>query len=111
MQCVSLPDLEHSVLQEAERLGLTRRRMSMCCRKGETVALKPINLLLPPGSAVVIVGVTGAPELNGRKGTAQGFNEAKGRYKVHVVDEPRPKMLKPDNCRLLIGLSDGDCDL
>jgi hypothetical protein len=79
------------------------------------MALKATNLLAKAGTVVRVVGVTGAPELNGRQGTVKTFDEAKGRYKVLVVGESRPKMLKPDNCRLMPGPdgsnSDSDSDL
>ena len=52
------------------------------------------------GTSVVVVGLTGVPELNNRKGIVAGFDEAKGRYKVRVKEEPRSKNLKLDNCRV-----------
>ena len=42
--------------------------------------LKPGNLLLDPGTVAVAMGLTGAPELNGRKGFVLGWDEAKQRY-------------------------------
>ena len=74
------------------------------------MALKAINLVAKTGTAVKVVGVTGAPELNGRQGIVKAFDQAKGRYKVLVVGESRPKMLKPDNCRLMPGPDGSDFD-
>ena len=61
--------------------------------------LKPTNLVLADGSAVVAAGLTGAPELNGRKGTVEGWGEEAGRYAVRLEHERRPKRLRPENCR------------
>ena len=69
-------------------------------RDGEMLLLKPSNLVLAVGTSVVVVGLTEVPELNNRKGIVAGFDEAKGRYKVRVKEEPRSKNLKPDNCRV-----------
>ena len=69
---------------------------------GEVIGnLKPANLVLAEGSAVVATGLTGAPELNGQKGVAEGWNEEKGRYAVRLEDKRRKKLanLRPENCR------------
>ena len=69
-------------------------------RDGEMLLLKPSILVLAVGTSVVVVGLTGAPELNNWNGIVAGFDEAKDRYKVRVKEEPRSKNLKPDNCRV-----------
>ena len=63
--------------------------------------LKPTNLVLADGSAVVAAGLTGAPELNGQRGTVEGWLEEKGRYAVRLEDKRRKKVanLRPENCR------------
>ena len=67
----------------------------------EQVNLKPANLVLAEGSAVVATGLTGAPELNGQRGIVEGWLEEKGRYAVRLEDKARKKAanLKPENCR------------
>ena len=60
--------------------------------------LKPGNLLLAPGTVVVAMGLTGAPELNGRKGFVLGWDEAKQRYTVQLGGRTKLVALKPDNC-------------
>eukprot|EP01045_Picozoa_sp_COSAG04_P016595 COSAG04_NODE_1397_length_6930_cov_2.619236_8_plen_439_part_01 len=50
--------------------------------KQEQINLKPANLVLAEGSAVVATGLTGAPELNGQRGIVEGWLEEKGRYAV-----------------------------
>ena len=68
--------------------------------KQEKISLKPANLVLAEGSAVVATGLTGAPELNGRKGTiVEGWDEEAGRYAVRLEHERRSKRLRPENCR------------
>ena len=67
----------------------------------EQVNLKPANLVLAEGSAVVATGLTGAPELNGQRGIVEGWLEEKGRYVVRLEDKRRTKAanLRPENCR------------
>ena len=50
---------------------------------------------------MVATGLTGAPELNGQRGIAEGWLEEKGRYAVRLEDKRRKKLanLKPENCR------------
>ena len=65
------------------------------------INLKPDNLVLAQGSAVIATGLTGAPELNGQRGVVEGWLEEKGRYAVRLEDKRRKKAanLKPENCR------------
>ena len=65
------------------------------------INLKPANLVLAEGSAVVATGLTGAPELNGQRGIVEGWLEEKGRYAVRLEDKRRTKAanLRPENCR------------
>ena len=69
--------------------------------KREKINLKPANLVLAEGSAVVATGLTGAPELNGQKGIVEGWLEEKARYAVRLEDKrrKRPANLRPENCR------------
>ena len=67
--------------------------------KQEKINLKPANLVLAEGSGVVATGLTGAPELNGRRGKVEGWDEEAGRYAVRLEHERRPKRLRPENCR------------
>ena len=62
--------------------------------------IKPPNLLLPPGTAVTVCGVTGAAELNGRAGVTGEFAAEKGRYSVRVEGRKKPAGLKPENVRV-----------
>ena len=58
-------------------------------------------IVLAEGSAVIATGLTGAPELNGQKGSVEGWLEEKGRYAVWMEDKKRKKAanLRPENCR------------
>ena len=47
----------------------------------------------------LLLGLTGALELNNRRGKVEAFCEDSGRYTVCVVNEPTLKSLKPENCR------------
>ena len=65
------------------------------------INLKPANLVLAEGSAVVATGLTGAPELNGQRGIVEGWLEEKGRYAVRLEAKWQKKAanLRPENCR------------
>ena len=63
------------------------------------ILLKPANLVLVVGSAVVATGLTGAPELNGRMGKVEGWDAEAGRYVVRLEGERQLKRLKPEDCR------------
>eukprot|EP01044_Picomonas_judraskeda_P003261 COSAG03_NODE_265_length_9695_cov_39.119529_3_plen_584_part_00 len=69
--------------------------------KQESINLKPANLVLAEGSAVVATGLEGAPELNGQRGEVEGWVEEKGRYVVRLQGGARKDVanLRPDNCR------------
>ena len=67
-----------------------------------TLSLKPANLMLSVGTLIVVAGLTSA-DLNGRQGVVEGFDEAKGRYKVRIDGDPQPKGIKPENCRASFG--------
>jgi hypothetical protein len=59
---------------------------------------EPQSSNLPAGSAVVIHGLTGAPQHNGKHGTVIRFDAGKGRYEVQPNDEGEGSMLlKPCN--------------
>jgi ankyrin repeat protein len=52
---------------------------------------------LAAGTAVVIVGLVGAPQHNGKGGIVEGFDAAKGRHMVRVIGEAITMNLKPAN--------------
>eukprot|EP01046_Picozoa_sp_COSAG06_P027358 COSAG06_NODE_2411_length_6920_cov_64.918634_4_plen_661_part_00 len=67
--------------------------------KQEKVNLKPTNLIFAAGSDIIVVGLTGAPELNSRRGEVESWEEEQGRYVVRIEGETRLKKLKPVNCQ------------
>lgn len=66
-------------------------------RPKTTIDLKPTNLVLDRGVAVVAKGLTGAPELNGCVGSVLGWDDEKGRYSVRFEGRQRAAALKPGN--------------
>ena len=58
----------------------------------------PASLVLAVGTAVIVSGLTGAPELNGRTGVIEGFDDEKGRYAVRLAGRKKPAALRPGNC-------------
>jgi hypothetical protein len=49
---------------------------------------------LAAGTAVVIGGLVGAPQHNGKGGVVEGFDAAKGRYVVRVIGKAKPLRVK-----------------
>ena len=66
---------------------------------GATKSLcSPASVVLAVGTSVIVSGLTGAPELNGRTGVVEGFDDEKGRCSVHVEGRKKPAALRPQNC-------------
>ena len=60
--------------------------------------LRPHNVLLPRGTRVVLRGLQGAPELNGREGVALEHDDVAGRYAVRLDGgEARSVKVKREN--------------
>ena len=68
-------------------------------KETKTLMLKPESLVLVPGSAVHIVGLVGAKELNLRLGVVQDFVAETGRYTVRMAGEANLKRIKAVSCR------------
>jgi hypothetical protein len=86
---LSLPALE-GVTWDGEGLGRYQVQLK---ELGERVNLKPRNLILREGAAVVVGGVQSQPKLDGREGTVLEFDAGRGQYKVRLEGEARLKML------------------
>jgi hypothetical protein len=66
---------------------------------------KPSSLRLAVGTPIIAVGLARAPELNGRAGVVEGFDEERvggGRYSVRFEERGPTAWLKPDNCRAAV---------
>lgn len=65
----------------------------------EEMRVKPENFRLPDGTAVRVIGLQSAPELNGSTGVVQRYNEAKDRYST-LLGAQKEKLtgLRPANC-------------
>ena len=50
--------------------------------------------LLEVGCSVSVYGLTGAPQHDGKNGTVQGYDAAKGRYSVRVEGEAKGLRIK-----------------
>jgi hypothetical protein len=66
----------------------------------KTINVKPQNLLLNLGTAVLVEGLGSAPELNGLRGLIKDFDEDKGRYAVVLQERKKPVGLRQQCCRL-----------
>ena len=71
--------------------------------KRERINLKPANLVLAEGAAVVATGLGGASRLNGRKGRVRGWADEAVCYVVRFDEvggaRPETANLNPENCR------------
>jgi len=72
-----------------------------------TLNVKPENVVFSIGTAVTLVDLTGAPELNGLSGGVEGFDKTKGRYEVRIEGKDRLVRARQVNCQanLHIGMS------
>ena len=67
---------------------------------GRPLGIKPSNIILKHGTAVIVEGLQAAPEWNGQRGIIGSFDSAKGRY--HLLFRGRPKMIgvRVELCKL-----------
>lgn len=69
-------------------------------RATKPLGIKPINLVLHSGTAVIVEGLVSAPEWNGKRGIVQSCDEEHLRYKIVLKDHARPLGVKFTCCRL-----------
>lgn len=63
-----------------------RGRYHVRLGQDETVSLRLPQLVLPPGARVLIEGLTGSPQFNGRIGAVVSHDAADGRYSVQLSE-------------------------
>ena len=68
-------------------------------RTGKPIGIKPDNLILSQGSAVIVEGLDAAPEWNGKRGLVESYDAAKGRYRL-LVKRTKPLGVKVRCCKL-----------
>ena len=78
----------------------TKRFVVVLTAANQTVSVKGENLILPRGALVTVANVQSKPELNGRKGTVQSWDNAAQRYLVQISPSDQLK-LKIANVRLV----------
>jgi tetratricopeptide (TPR) repeat protein len=59
--------------------------------------VRPANVLLPVGTAVVIMGLLKAPQWNGKHGSIAAFDAPSGRYAVRIEGQSAVLKLKLEN--------------
>jgi hypothetical protein len=64
------------------------------------INVRPQNLWLNNGTAVIIGGLDNAPEFNGLRGLIGSFNEEKARYNVFTVGRLKPLGLRSECCQV-----------
>jgi hypothetical protein len=69
-------------------------------RTGKPIGIKPENLVLYKGSAVIVEGLDAAPEWNGKHALVKGYDAAKGRYRLLVKGRTKPLGVKVACCKL-----------
>jgi hypothetical protein len=69
-------------------------------RTGKPIGIKPENLILLEGSAVIVEGLDAAPEWNGKRGLVESYDAAKGRYQLLVKGRTKPLGVKVAYCKL-----------
>ena len=69
-------------------------------RTGKPIGIKPDNLILSEGSAVIVEGLDAAPEWNGKRGLVESYDAAKGRYQLLVKGRKNTLGVKVACCKL-----------
>eukprot|EP01046_Picozoa_sp_COSAG06_P052234 COSAG06_NODE_8724_length_2087_cov_1.937123_1_plen_222_part_00 len=69
-------------------------------RTGKPIGIKPASLILKHGSAVIVEGLDAAPEWNGKRGLVEGYDAAKGRYRLLVKGRTKALRVKVACCKL-----------
>jgi hypothetical protein len=69
-------------------------------RTGKPIGIKPENLVLYKGSAVIVEGLDAAPEWNGKHALVESYDAAKGRYRLMVKGRTKPLGVKVACCKL-----------
>jgi hypothetical protein len=67
---------------------------------GKPIGIKPENLILSQGSAVIVEGLDAAPEWNGKRGLVESHDAAKGRYQLLVKGRTKALGVKVACCKL-----------
>jgi hypothetical protein len=67
---------------------------------GKTIGIKPANLILKQGSAVIVQGLEAAPEWNGKRGLVESYDTAKGRYRLLMKERTKVLGVKAAVCKL-----------
>jgi|EP01046_Picozoa_sp_COSAG06_P018239 hypothetical protein len=67
---------------------------------GKPIGIKPENLILKQGVAVIVEGLDAAPEWNGKRGLVESYDAAKGRYQLLVKGRTKPLGAKVGCCKL-----------
>jgi hypothetical protein len=93
----------------AQVLGYDQSHQLFCvhyCNGLDAVKIPVDNLVLYPGTAVLVEGLATAPEWNGKRGLIKQFDGTRGRYLVVVPGRKKPLGLKPKCCRLEIQIAE-----
>lgn len=73
---------------------------------GRPLGIKPSNIILKHGTAVVVEGLQAVPKWNGQRGVIGSFDSAKGRY--YLLFRGRPNMIgvRVELCKLEFALEE-----
>jgi hypothetical protein len=69
-------------------------------RTGKPMGIKPENLIFKHTSAVIVEGLDGAPEWNGKRALVESHDAVKGRYQLLVQGRTKPLGVKAACCKL-----------
>ena len=68
--------------------------------ESKPIAIKPANLVFEQGTAVIVEGLTAAPEWNGKRGLVQSHDAATGRYQLLMKGRKNALGVKFERCKL-----------
>ena len=69
-------------------------------RAGKPIGVKPANLILDQGSAVIVEGLDVAPEWNGKRGLVESYDAARGHYRLLVKGRTKALDVRVVCCKL-----------
>jgi hypothetical protein len=83
-----------------EAKGRYRVRPGDTCLEDKLSAIKPANLILNQGTAVIVGGLEAAPEWNGERGLVERYDKVAGRYQLLMKGREKALGVKAERCTL-----------
>ena len=98
---VSKPELNSKMAFVVGFDAATGRYRALHQKGVKPIGIKPANIILYSGSAVIVEGLQAQPEWNGKRGLVERYDEQSGRYTyLLVADREKALNVRPGCCKL-----------